>query len=72
MLEQSWLMPFSKGDFPSFRSQAANANMQLDLEPSWVPPALLVWVANPTDDDDLGQKILLDLADKTPIVGYNL
>jgi len=51
----------SKADFTSMRKTAAAAGWQLDEAPAWVPPAILAWVAQPSTDDSLGQKIVADI-----------
>ena len=59
----------SKAAFGKFREAAAG--WPLRLEPAWIPPALLHWVANPTDEADLGLRILGDLQPRTALLGYN-
>ena len=61
----------SKAAFGKFREAAAAAGWPLRLEPAWIPPALLHWVANPTDEVDLGMRILMDLQSRTALLGYN-
>ena len=61
----------SKAAFGKFREAAAAADWPLRLEPAWIPPALLHWVANPTDEADLGLRILGDLQPRTALLGYN-
>ena len=61
----------SKAAFGKFRETAAAAGWPLRLEPSWVPPALLCWVANPREDADLGMAIIRDLLPRTALLGYN-
>ena len=62
----------SKGAFARFWSVAhSSTDISLDPSPGWVPPALLKWISAPCYDEDLGHKILLQLADKTNILGYN-
>ena len=39
--------------------------------PAKVPQAILEWIDRPFDDLLLGQKILIELAKKGPVIGYN-
>ena len=39
--------------------------------PAEVPQAILEWIDRPSDDLLLGQKILMELARKGPVIGYN-
>ena len=57
----------SKAAFGKFREAA---NWPLRLEPAWVPPALLRWVADPVADEELGVDILCDLRAGTALLGY--
>ena len=43
----------------------------LPLEPAWIPLSLVSWVNNPVPDDDLGNKILCELAKRTLVLGVN-
>jgi hypothetical protein len=61
----------SKGLFSRFRSNVAVAGWELDALPAAVPRALLRWVANPVADDDLGQRILLELAESCQVLNVN-
>jgi hypothetical protein len=61
----------SKGQFCRFKDYAAAAGWMLDRLPAAIPPAVLAWVANPTDDDDLGQRILRDISSHMPILNVN-
>ena len=61
----------SKGQFCKFVDYAAAAGWELDRLPAAVPPAVLAWVANPTADDDLGQKILRDISSLMPVLNVN-
>ena len=56
----------SKGQFCRFVDCAAAAGWKLDRLPAAVPPAVLVWVANPTAADDLGQRFYGTLAPTCP------
>ena len=51
----------SKGRFQAFLKKA-NPSWDFPLQPVRVPPSLLYWVAHPSDDPLLGQRILGDLA----------
>ena len=59
----------SKAAFGKFREAAAAAAWPLRLEPAWVPPALLRWVATPVEDECLGRDILRDLRPRTELLG---
>lgn len=62
----------SKADFPRFWGTAyQNSGFELGLEPAWVPPSLLRWVESPRPDDDLGLRILHDVASKGPVLGLS-
>ena len=61
----------SKGQFCKFKEYAAEEGWALDLLPAQVPAAVLAWVANPTADDFLGQRILADLGKLFPILNVN-
>lgn len=60
----------SKAAFPRFWSLALS-HPRLPTSPGWVPPALLAWLAKPTYDENLGHKILLQISQKTAVLGYN-
>ena len=62
----------SKGAFSRFWVLARSTeSVSLPLEPGWVPPALLQWISYPKSDEELGHKILSQLALRTKILGYN-
>jgi hypothetical protein len=61
----------SKGLFNRFKLNAAAAGWQLDTLPATVPRALLQWVADPVVDDDLGLRILKELAGNSAILNTN-
>ena len=62
----------SQGNFRKFRSVAATVGLRLFPTPAAVPLALRRWVARPRADDDLGHRILAELAVSTPVLGYNV
>ena len=62
----------SQGDFRRFRAAAAGAGVRPAAVPAVVPRALRRWLARPVPDDDLGQRILVELAATTPLLGYNV
>jgi len=62
----------SQGDFRRFRAAAAGAGIRPAAVPAVVPRALRRWLARPVPDDDLGQRILVELAATTPLLGYNV
>lgn len=49
----------SKAEFRAFRALSGS---DMDLEPGWVPRSVLAWVARPCKDDDLGGRILREIA----------
>ena len=60
----------SKGHFGKFYDVARINNYKLDPDMAWVPRALMKWISNPVEDDDLGKKILEELSNITPIYGF--
>lgn len=62
----------SKAEFPLFRNLAENSGWDIDLNPAWIPPSILLWISNPKVTDDLGTQILTDISKRTPILGFNL
>jgi hypothetical protein len=60
----------SQGDFRRFRAAAAAAGQDLRPVPAVVPRAIYKWLARPVVDDDLGQRILLEMAASTALLGY--
>jgi hypothetical protein len=50
----------SKGQLQQFRAQTPHT-CQLPTDPSWIPPSILQWIADPTTRPDLGDRILEDL-----------
>jgi hypothetical protein len=61
----------SKGLFGRFKANAAAADWELNNLPATIPRTLLHWVANPVVDDELGQRILKELALTKPILNVN-
>ena len=61
----------SKCNFTAFCLRAAMDGIALPEKGSKVPASLLEWVKNPREDDNLGYKILADLARVSKILGYN-
>ena len=61
----------SKAAFVKFREEAINCGWALRMDPGWIPPAILRWVADPAAVEDLGLDILTDLRKRTPVLGYN-
>jgi len=57
----------SKGQL---KGASANEKWQLSAEPAAIPKAVLRWIDNPSEDDMLGAKILRELAQHTPVLGY--
>ncbi len=51
----------SKGRFTSFKRKLPSG-WQIKLEPAWIPPSILAWIAVPSSDHELGDKILRDIA----------
>ena len=54
----------SKGRFLAFR-QKLPSDWPINMEPAWIPPSILAWIAVPSVDHQLGDKILKDLASRT-------
>ena len=61
----------SKAAFGLCREVGREAGWDLATAPAWVPAAILAWVADPNDDRDLGEDILLELRQRTLVLGYN-
>jgi len=62
----------SKGDFRAFWALADSTPWELFEDPMVAPAKLLAWVANPGEDDDLGQQLLEGIAHAAPVLGYNV
>jgi hypothetical protein len=62
----------SKVQFSKFREIAQETEFgTLPAYPAWVPRSILTWLLNPVPGDDLGKKILKEIALRTPVLGYN-
>ncbi len=61
----------SKAQFGLFRRVGGHEGWGLDEEPAWVPRSILAWLQRPVPGDDLGEKVLRELARRTPVLGYN-
>jgi len=61
----------SKADFLKFWSLSSQLNLNLPVSQAWVSPALLAWIQNPIPDDYLGDRILLDIAKHSLVLGVN-
>jgi hypothetical protein len=59
----------SKADFNAFRRVALEYRWPVAVGPAPVPAALLLWLANPTKDDDLGSKLVCELRRRMPVLG---
>ena len=61
----------SKGDFKRFwRWENEDDGVKLAREPLKIPEALLRWVIHPTPDWELGGKLLKELSQQIPVLGY--
>ena len=58
----------SKADFGRFRRAGGG---ELAAAPAVVPVELLRWAAAPVEDDDLGGRLLEDLAQRMMVLGRN-
>ena len=57
----------SKADFEKFWNVArGNGGFELGLEPARVPGALLQWLEDPREDDDLGDKLVRGILAANP------
>ncbi len=59
----------SKADFARFRR--CEGGSKFARGPGAVPMALFKWLARPEEDDEVGGKILSELATRMPVMGYN-
>ena len=59
----------SKADFKGFRACFAEGQMRAD--PAVIPKALLRWAVRPVEDDDLGKRILEEMAVTNLVLGVN-
>jgi hypothetical protein len=51
----------SKGRYTAFKSKLPSW-WKIDTSPARIPPSILRWIAQPTADHELGEKILRDLS----------
>jgi hypothetical protein len=58
----------SKADFRKFRSVSQSQEVGAAVEPAAVPGQLLAWLANPVEDDQLGPRLLRELAGKGAVL----
>jgi hypothetical protein len=62
----------SKAQFSKFRDIARETQFgTLPVDPAWMPRSILAWLLSPAPDDDLGERILKEIALRTPVLGYN-
>ena len=61
----------SKGKLAKCRQIAENQGIGFPAQMAWVPRALKEWIINPSEDDRLGHKILLELSSHTNVLSYN-
>jgi hypothetical protein len=61
----------SKAEFTKCRQLGLAAGQPLQTEPAWVPRSILNWLSQPVPDDDLGKKVLVEMSDRGPVLGYN-
>jgi hypothetical protein len=62
----------SKAEFQRARSTAQLHGWPLQVEPVRVPVSLLRWIDKPVPDDDLADRILVELAKDGPILNYSV
>jgi hypothetical protein len=53
----------SKGRFQAFKRKLP-PSWQINAEPAWIPRSILAWIAQPSEDTNLGEKILRDIRNK--------
>jgi len=61
----------SKGHWKVAKAAAAAAGTPLRTEPASIPKQFLRWIDRPTIEDQLGSRILRELAQSRPILGYS-
>jgi len=61
----------SKAEFGKFREVAAEASWPLALEPARIHGCLLQWLDKPTVDFDLASKLLAEIAEHEPVIGFS-
>ncbi len=50
----------SKGWFAAFKRKLPD-HWEVSLNPAWIPPSILAWIADPVEDHSLGDRILDDI-----------
>jgi hypothetical protein len=61
----------SKGRFAAFKRKLPET-WEISPDPAWIPPSILAWIADPKDDNSLGNKILEDINNRrTLLSNYN-
>ena len=60
----------SKAAFVKFHDIASVNAWPLAVEPGWVPPSILRWIASPSNVGDLGEDVLLDIWLRHHVLGY--
>jgi hypothetical protein len=53
----------SKGRFQAFKRKLP-PSWPINTEPAWIPRSILAWIAQPSVDTNLGEKILRDIHNK--------
>ena len=66
--EASMADAISKGDFPRFKNLAEEAGITPDKTSAVVPMAVLKWIHDPQEDDNLGSKILEEISEHMTIL----
>ena len=62
----------SKAEFREARQIATDNNIEMNLDPLKIPQSILKWACNPQPDDQLGARILEEIAKSREILGYNI
>jgi hypothetical protein len=58
-----------KADFDRFRRTGLASGWPLTVGPATVPRQLLGWLADPKVDEDLGRRLLCEIAEQGPVLG---
>ena len=62
----------SKANLREFRDRCYSWDLNIDTAPAAVPRVLLDWVSRPRPDNQLGQRLLLHLAEQgVQMLGHN-